>query len=121
MWADEVEDLFGISCKYECPAPVLIRDITVSTHLYHIAQEAVNNALKHGDAKNIVLRLSTGEGSGTLQIIDDGVGIPDERENSRGMGLHIMGYRSKMIGGRMEISRNAGQGTTVCCTFPVHQ
>jgi len=121
IWADEVEDLFGVSCRYECPMPVLIRDVVVSTHLYHIAQEAVNNALKHGLAKNIVLRLATENGLGTLQIVDDGSGIPGERDNSQGMGLHIMGYRSKMIGGRMEISRNARQGTTVCCTFPVHQ
>src|SRR4029079_591514 len=39
MWADEVEDIYGISCKFECPQPVLIWDVAISTHLYHIAQE----------------------------------------------------------------------------------
>lgn len=119
MWADEVADIYGISCRFECTSPVLVRDITISTHLYHIAQEAVNNAIKHGGAKNIVIRLSIENGSGALQIVDDGMGIPEERQGSQGMGLQIMTYRSAMIGGRLEISRNAERGTTVRCVFPM--
>jgi len=121
LWAGEVKDIFGISCEFECASPVLIRDIAVSTHLYHIAQEAVNNAIKHGGARNIRLLLGTENGSSTLRIIDDGTGISDERPNSPGMGLQIMSYRSAMIGGRLEVYRNAKQGTTVCCTFPASQ
>lgn len=119
MWADEVEDIYGISCKFECDHPVLIRDIAVSTHLHHIAQESVNNAIKHGGAKNLAIRLSTEDGMGKLQIVDDGAGIPEDRQNSLGMGLHIMTYRSAMIGGRIEISRNVDRGTTVSCLFPI--
>src|SRR3569833_1002889 len=59
MCAAEVEDLFGISCKFECNVPVLVRDIGVSTHLYHIAQEAINTAHKHGDAKHNVIRITS--------------------------------------------------------------
>ena len=44
------EDLFGISCSFLCEKPVLIHDDSVAEHLYHIAQEAVNNAIKHGEA-----------------------------------------------------------------------
>jgi PAS domain S-box-containing protein len=119
LWAGEVEDIFGVSCKFECDTPVLVRDIAVATHLYHIAQESVNNAIKHGGARNIVLRLSTEDGRGALLIIDDGCGIPDDRQTSQGMGLHIMGYRSAMIGGRLEVGRNEIKGTTVSCVFPV--
>ena len=50
-WAGEVEDLFGISCRFQCDTPVLIHDDAMATHLYHIAQEAVNNAIKHGHAQ----------------------------------------------------------------------
>jgi signal transduction histidine kinase len=56
LWAGEVEDIYGASCRFDCEAPVLIHDDVIATHLYHIAQEAVNNALKHGNARNIVLR-----------------------------------------------------------------
>ena len=74
LWAGEVEDLFGISCRFECETAVLIHDDTMATHLYHIAQEAVNNAIKHGHATNILIRLSAENGWGTL---------PDQRRRHR--------------------------------------
>ena len=119
LWADEVEDIFGVSCKFECEAAVLIHDNAIATHLYHIAQEAVNNALKHGRARNILLRLAALNGLGTLLIADDGEGISEDRQNTQGMGLHIMSYRSAMIGGVLEVRRNTTQGTTVSCVFPM--
>ena len=64
QWAGEVEDLFGVSCRFECFAPVLIHDDTVATHLYYIAREAVNNAIKHGHASQIVIRLGRRSGTG---------------------------------------------------------
>jgi len=118
LWASEVEDIFGIECRFECKSPVLMRDVTVATHLYHIAQEAVNNAIKHGGSKSIVIRLSMEAGTGSLEIVDDGSGISDDTQQLRGMGMHIMNYRSTMIGGRLEVSQNREGGTRVCCTFP---
>ena len=117
LWAEEVEDIFGISCKFECESKVLIHDTAVATHLYHIAQEAVNNALKHGRAQNIVLRLLMQDGHGILMIADDGTGIPEDRQKSQGMGLHIMNYRAGMIGGQLDVTRNPARGTIVSCTF----
>jgi PAS domain S-box-containing protein len=120
LWAQEVEDIFGISCKFECETTVLIHDDNVATHLYHIAQEAVNNAMKHGSAHNIQLRLMAEKDIGALQIIDDGTGIPDDRQNTQGMGLHIMGYRAAMVGGRLEVKRNDPRGTIVTCSFKMN-
>jgi PAS domain S-box-containing protein len=119
LWAVEVEDLFGISCRFECESAVLIHDDAMATHLYHIAQEAVNNAIKHGQARNIRIRLAEGNGIGSLLIEDDGSGIPENGGNSQGMGLHIMSYRAGMIGGRLEVRRNPVRGTVVACTFPI--
>jgi signal transduction histidine kinase len=93
----------------------------MATHLYHIAQEAVNNAIKHGDAGEITIRLTAGAGRGSLVIRDDGKGIPEGIANSRGMGLQIMKYRSGMIGGTLEIRRDTARGTIVTCTFPVNE
>ena len=67
-WAAEVEDLFNISCCLRIDEPVLIYDANMSTHLYRIAQEAVNNAIKHGQAQNIIISLSATHESGTLRI-----------------------------------------------------
>jgi len=119
LWAAEVEDLFGITCRFECKNEVLIHDDAMATHLYHIAQEAVNNALKHGRARNVLLRLTGLNGWGTLLIQDDGSGISVDRGNSHGMGLHIMNYRAGMIGGTLEVAPAPVHGTTVTCIFPI--
>lgn len=119
LWAAEVEDLYGVSCRFQCERPVLVRDDSKATHLYHIAQEAVNNALKHGQARNIVLRLTADQGRGTLLIRDDGSGIAKNREPSHGMGLHIMNYRAGMIGGTLEVHPDGEHGTSVTCGFPL--
>ncbi|HEX4019748.1 MAG TPA: PAS domain S-box protein [Acidobacteriaceae bacterium] len=118
LWAAEVEDLFGISCCFRCETPVLIHDYTMATHLYHIAQEAVNNAIKHGDPQKILIQLMAEQGRGTLVIKDDGKGIVEPPRDTRGMGLHIMKYRAGIIGGALEIERDTTIGTIVTCIFP---
>ena len=119
LYAAEIEDLFGIACRFQCEAPVLIKDAPMATHLYHIAQEAVNNAIKHGHAAFITIRLFAGEHQGTLLISDDGVGFERPMVPHSGMGLHIMNYRAGMIGGNLEIRRGQPKGTTVTCRFPL--
>jgi signal transduction histidine kinase len=120
LWAAEVEDIFNVSCRFQCDIPVLIRDDEVATHLYHIAQEAVHNALKHGHAGSILIRLTAEHGRGTLLVKDDGSGIAEVREHPQGMGLHIMNYRAGMIGGTLEVRPDQVRGTTVSCIFPMH-
>ncbi len=118
-WAGEVEDLFGISCRFLCVEPVLIHDDSVATHLYHITQEAVNNAIKHGHARDILIALGANGGRGALTISDNGSGIPKVSASNKGMGLHIMNYRAKMIGGSLEITPGKPRGTVVTCRFPI--
>jgi PAS domain S-box-containing protein len=117
--ANEVEDLFKISCRFDCDDQVLISDVNVATHLYHIAQEAVNNAIKHGKAKHVIIRLSSVKNGYTLTVFDDGVGIPDIPASDSGMGLHIMRYRASMIGGTLQVGRASHGGTSVDCAFPL--
>jgi PAS domain S-box-containing protein len=119
LYATEVEDLFGISCRFQCEPTVLIHDVTVASHLYRIAQEAVNNAVKHARAQNIVIRLYRGENEGTLIIWDDGTGIEPRPAAHAGVGLQIMNYRAGMIGGNLEIRRVQPHGTSVTCRFPI--
>jgi PAS domain S-box-containing protein len=119
LWVAEVEDLFGISCRFRCETPVLIHNVGMATHLYHIAQEAVNNAIKHGEPDEILIQLTARSDRGRLVIKDDGKGIADGSAGSSGMGMHIMKYRSAMIGGALEIRRGTTRGTIVTCSFPV--
>jgi PAS domain S-box-containing protein len=119
QWAGEVEDLFAVNCRFQCFTPVLIHDDTVATHLYYIAREAVNNAIKHGRARHIVIRLDILQDQGTLTIQDDGCGIGPIAPGTKGMGLHLMNYRARMVGGSLEVQRIAAGGTMVACLFPV--
>jgi PAS domain S-box-containing protein len=119
QWAGEVEDLFAVNCCFQCVAPVLIHDGTVATHLFYIAQEAVNNAIKHGHASQIVIRLAADQQQGALTIEDDGCGIGKIAAGNKGVGLHLMSYRARMVGGSLEVQRLATGGTRVTCLFPV--
>jgi signal transduction histidine kinase len=91
----------------------------MATHLYHIAQEAVNNAIKHGQPRTIAMELSSANGRGMLVIRDDGKGFPEGSASSLGMGLHIMNYRAGIIGGALEIRTDPLRGTIITCIFPV--
>lgn len=117
--AGELEDLFQIRCHFECVEPVLIEDVNVATHLYHIAQEAVNNGIRHGRSQNIVIDLSRKNGTGMLKIQDDGKGFPDQPSSPPGFGLSIMSYRANVVGGSLKVQPNEGRGVTVTCTFPI--
>jgi two-component system CheB/CheR fusion protein len=117
--AAEIEDLFGVACRFECDETVLVHNTLTATHLYHIAQEAVNNAIKHGHAKSILLRLFAGQQEGTLLVRDNGKGIERPSAPHGGVGLRIMNYRAGMIGGNLQIQRDQPHGTTVTCRFPL--
>jgi signal transduction histidine kinase len=119
QWAAEVEDLFTVSCRFHCPQPILITDVGMATHLYHIAQEAVNNALKHGGPEHIVLTLAREGEGGSLAVEDDGTGIPEIPTSHPGLGLRIMSYRANMLGGSLNVRRGAERGTVICCRFPL--
>jgi PAS domain S-box-containing protein len=118
-WAAEVEDLFNISCCLRVDEPVFIHDANISTHLYRIAQEAVNNAIKHGQAKNIIISLFPSNGHGTLRIENDGSGLPEPSTNGSGMGMQIMNYRARMIGGSLKVESGEVRGITITCLFPL--
>jgi signal transduction histidine kinase len=77
----------------------------------------VINAVKHAAASQVCIRLSLDDGMLVLSVMDDGVGMVPQRKNS-GMGLHIMEYRSRTIGGKLQVNSRKGAGTTVTVTVP---
>jgi PAS domain S-box-containing protein len=114
--ASTTEQLFKISCRFDCEQPVLIEDNGIATHLYRIAQEAIHNAIKHGHARHVTITLASSGGCATLTIADDGSGLPAYFSSSQGMGLRIMNYRAHMIGGHLSIGASH-KGTKVACTW----
>ena len=113
--AERTQEIYGLDCRLECPGPVPADDITVATDLYRIAQEAVNNAVRHGNPQRITVHLTAGNGTIGLTIEDDGVGLPEELDPEAGMGLRVMRYRAHRIGGVLEAHRRPEGGTVVSC------
>ena len=110
-----------LECRLVCPGPVTITDVQTAKHLYRIAQEAVNNALKHARMRRIEIHLAHEQDVLRLQITDDGRGLPQRRKARPGMGLEVMRHRAHVIGAALEIASPPGQGVTVTCTLPLKE
>jgi len=93
-------------------------ELKIRNHLYRIAQEAVQNALKHSGAKNIDIEFSSRPGDLRLSIIDDGHGLAVDAATRTGLGMRTMRFRANAIGGRLSISRGANGGNSVICDVP---
>jgi signal transduction histidine kinase len=111
--------LFKIPCAFECESVPLIADATVATHLYRIAQEAVSNAIRHGEPNQIVITLSRRKERAELTIEDDGIGLSDDWQKNHGLGTRIMAHRAAMIEGTFSVQANPTGGTFVKCSFPL--
>jgi PAS domain S-box-containing protein len=116
--AENAAAFFDTRCEFYCESPVSIQSLAVAHHLYFIAQEAMLNAVKHGKASLIEIRLSAdGDNAGMLVIRDNGHGFVSPPADARGMGIRIMRFRAKMIGGGIQIQPRAERGTEVLCRF----
>jgi two-component system, chemotaxis family, CheB/CheR fusion protein len=107
----------AIDCRLECPQPVPSLDGFTANQLFLIAREAVHNAVKHARPRSIVIRLENVDGV-CLTVLDDGIGIvraEDHRGDDAGLGLRIMRYRCRIIGGNLKVQRRSEGGTLLSC------
>jgi PAS domain S-box-containing protein len=119
--ATRTTEASGISVTAACPDWVELPDHATAMELFYIAQEAVSNALRHGQPRNIRLTLLTEPDGLRLRIKDDGIGLPDGLAQSEGLGLRIMQHRAGRIGGVLQIGSSQGDGTVVTCILPRSQ
>jgi signal transduction histidine kinase len=89
--------------------------------LLRIAQEALNNAIRHAGASLVVLRLQASDGRLVLEVRDDGTGFDPEAPalRSQRLGLSSMEQRAQRLAGRLEITSASGAGTTVRLEAPL--
>jgi PAS domain S-box-containing protein len=111
-------EIWRIPCRLQVKPSFHIEDDIAAGELYRIAREAVINANKHSEAREIVIRLERVRSEMVLRVIDDGVGFPSDPKTKRGLGAHIMGYRARLMGARLEIDSPKGGGTRVSCYLP---
>lgn len=118
--ADKIERYAGVSCTFRSSYEEKFENLDVAVQLYRIAQESINNALKHGNATNIEMCLYADSGTLCLEILDDGDGIIDEQiEQPGGLGLKGMYYRARTIDANLEVGPRKDGGTRVLCACPL--
>jgi signal transduction histidine kinase len=91
--------------------------------LYRVAQEALNNALRHGSPQNVVLSLQVGNGFARLEVRDDGSGfdVVEAERRGGGRGLFTMRERTSLVDGTLEVRSSRGTGTQVVATVPTER
>ncbi|MDX2507202.1 MAG: PAS domain S-box protein [Gammaproteobacteria bacterium] len=165
--ASKISTVYGVSCTFSSTRQAGINNNTIATQLFHIAQEAINNAIRHGQARHIQIQLNKNGQHFNLSIQDDGKGFAgigrketrrienrrkearrkeaqrneaerkearrieaerkearrkearrkESRRKEKGMGLHIMEYRSRYFGGKLSIEAGKTGGVIVNCSF----
>ena len=117
MLARRTQDHGLAVCEFHASTDRPLADAQHELHLYHVAREAVSNAIRHGHAKRVSIELSTNEKVGSLVITDDGQGLPDDRV-ANGIGVRTMRSRARLLGGDLAIDNRPDRGVEVRCDFP---
>ena len=88
--AASVRTFFNIDCVFRCPSSVMIGDNSAATHFYRIAQESVQNAIRHGKSSQVIIELLTTRNGIQLSVSDNGIGFPNPDQLKSGLGLRTM-------------------------------
>ena len=107
-----------VECEFTCEAAASLDESGTATHLYRIAEEATRNAVRHGRAKRIDLKLSIEERGLVLSVRDDGSGLPAPAARGQGLGLRIMAHRAAIIGATLSVEAQPAGGTLVTSRLP---
>ena len=110
----------GVICESQLDETVTFADRAVETHLLRIAQESVNNAVRHAGATRIDIIVSQVDGLPQLEIRDDGKWKGIE-EDSGGIGMKTMQYRASAICGELQVGPVEQGGTAVVCRLEVDE
>ncbi len=116
---ETVEGRAGVETKLVVEGAGLLPE-HIETELYRIAQEALNNSLKHSNATSVAITLQTGRDPVSLTVIDNGRGFAaEEIADKGGLGLVSMQERAQRLGGRVEVESAPGEGVSITVTIPL--
>jgi len=116
-FAENTSQMFRLQCQFQGEEMLRPLDKTVSLHLYYIAQEAVSNAIKHGQATRVEVELSQFRDQLQLVIQDNGRGFQPSLSGTAGMGIRIMRYRARMIGATLDLTSEPAAGARITCAL----
>jgi signal transduction histidine kinase len=109
----------GVKCTFQSDGDPLVSDSVTASNLFRIAEEATRNALRHSGAHHLHIRLRQDDAALTLEIQDDGQGLPPDTSHKIGVGLRVMSHRARFLGGELFLRSAPAQGTLVTCRVPL--
>jgi signal transduction histidine kinase len=114
-FAAEIRRTSRVDLALRCEGPLVLPEDGTATQLFRITQEAVRNALRHGQARHVDVAVVQEHGALDLTIRDDGTGLPPSADRRPGLGLRIMAHRAAIIGAKFAVAPAPEGGTLVTC------
>jgi two-component system, LuxR family, sensor kinase FixL len=118
-WVKLMDSILPMTLTFSGLQNFTLRDLTAGLHVYRIAQEAVQNAVKHAKANRVNVQLEVDNENLVLIVQDDGIGkIESTMQSNMGSGIRNMRYRSQLLHAQLSFCENVPDGTTVRCDIP---
>jgi signal transduction histidine kinase len=120
--ARTMQELWPVRIAHKVDPQIAGRlSIGQEVHALQIARECISNALRHGEAKKVLITLSRAAGHGVLTVKDDGRGFDPAAVTGQGSGLHNLASRAREMGGTLRLDSSPGRGSAVSITFPLQE
>ncbi len=119
--ARNFEKRTGVATSFKSSHEKIRAPDAIQLVAYRTAQEALTNIAKHAECNNVTIDLSDAEGVLTLEVADDGRGLPREAlDKPKAFGLKGLTERARMVDGWLDISNRDGIGTAIILSVPLH-
>jgi len=112
-----IEKDYRLKCDFLIDKKIMIEDESIIKEIFYIIDEAVLNSIKHSQCSRISIAMYPENNMIILEITDNGKGVAGKTGKEPGVGLEIMKYRARALGGGLEIINEPGSGTRVKCIF----
>ncbi len=116
--ANRTQRMLNVDCHFHSSAQVPVEDNAEATNLFRIAHEAVNNAIRHGEASRVDIHLSSSAEGLLMEIRDNGKGLPPGFQNRTGLGIRMMQYRAQLLGATVQVEALPERGARTLCRAP---
>lgn len=117
-FAEEARTLFKVEIDLTFPRVLPRHTPAMIVHVYRVAQEAVSNAVRHGEATKIIIAVDGTPRGVLVRIADNGRGLPEESHRPEGIGMHVMEYRAHALGGTITLDKAQPHGAIVTLAYP---
>jgi two-component system sensor histidine kinase NreB len=117
-YAQDVEQHAGVTVIVSLSLGAERLESELETVIYRVAQEAMTNAVKHAHATHLDVSLSGSDGDVRLTVTDNGLGFDLDNAEGKGLGLLGMRERADLVGGKLSVRSEQGEGTTVELQVP---